>query len=93
MYFYLLQCENRNPEVVLDGIEYIHVKAHVEGQQVAIISEEAIENEYIEEKSHTELQTILDSWIDMENEEPPQDIDGNDILQDRIVLDKFLRQL
>ena len=88
--YYLVNCENRNPFNILGDKEYIHVKAHVEGKQVAIISSEDFVAENIIEKTKEELQIILDNWIDIENEHPKKRIlaDGTeeDILQTKINL-------
>jgi len=91
-YFYLINCKNRNPSTILGGREYIHVKAHVDGKQVVIVSQEKIIGENIVEKTKEELQTILDNWIDIENENPEKDIDDNEILQDKIDLNKFIKE-
>lgn len=90
--YYLIQCENKNPSTVLGDKEYIHVKAHVEGKQVAIISSDEIAGENIIEKTKEELQIILDEWIDAENISPEKDVDNNDILQNKIDIDKFIKE-
>ena len=90
--YYLINCENRNPSLILGDKEYIHVKAHVEGKQVAIISFDEINDENIIEKTKEELQLIIDEWIDAENENPEKDIDDNDILQSKIDLNKFIKE-
>ncbi len=88
--YYLIQCENRNPSTILGDKDYIHVKAHVEGKEVAIIASEEIISENAIEKTQEELQIILDNWIDIENENPEIRtlIDGTteDILQTKIDL-------
>jgi len=91
-YFYLVNCENKNPFTVLGDKEYIHVKAHVEGKQVAIISFDELSGENIEEKTKEELQIILDEWIDAENINPEKDVDNNDILQNKIDINKFIKE-
>ena len=90
--YYLIQCENKNPSTILGEFNYIHIKAHVDGQQVAIISKEEIVGEHIVEKTKEELQIILDNWVDTENENPEKDIDDNDILQDKIDINKFVKE-
>lgn len=90
--YYLINCENKNPSTILGDKEYIHVKAHVEGKQVAIIASEEIIGENIIEKTKEELQIILDEWIDAENENPEKDIDDNDILQNKIDINKFIKE-
>jgi len=91
--YYLINCDNRNPSTILGDKEYIHVKAHVEGKQVAIISFDEIIGENIVEKTQEQLQTILDEWIDVENENPEKLtlIDGTaeDILQTKIDLNMW----
>ncbi len=91
--YYLINCENRNPSTILGDKEYIHVKAHTNGQQVAIISQEELSGENIIEKTKEELQTILDNWINEENENPETRIliDGTieDILQTKIDLNIY----
>ena len=91
--YYLITCENRNPSTILGDKEYIHVKAHVEGKSIAIISQEELLGENIIEKTKEELQIILDEWIDSENENPEQMIllDGTieDILQTKINLNMW----
>jgi len=89
MYFYILHAENKNPKTILDS-DCIHVKSRNDGKQVAIISDIELEHEDIEEKTQAESQTILDSWIDEENENPEKDIDGNLLLQNKIDLKGFL---
>jgi len=90
--YYLINCYNRNPSTVLGYKEYIHVKAHVEGKQVAIISFDELSGENIEEKTKEELQIILDEWIDAENINPEKDVDNNDILQNKIDINKFIKE-
>jgi len=90
--YYLINCENKNPSTILGDKNYIHIKAHVEGKQVAIISSDVIIGENIVEKTQEQLQTILDEWIDAENENPEKDIDNNDILQNKIELNKFIKE-
>ena len=90
--YYLINCENRNPSTILGDRDYIHVKAHVEGKQVTIISSNEIIGENIIEKTKEELQIILDNWIDTENENPEKDIDDNDILQNKIDINKFVKE-
>ena len=87
--YYLVNCENKNPLIVIKNENYIHVKSHVEGKQITIITKEKIVGESIIEKTKEELQVILDSWIDNENENPEKDIDGNDIIQDKINLNIY----
>ncbi len=91
--YYLITCENRNPSTILGDKDYIHVKAHTNGQQVAIISQEELSGENIVEKTKEELQIILDNWIDIENENPEKHvlIDGTeeDILQTKINLNMW----
>ncbi len=77
--YYLVNCENKNPSIIIGDKQYIHIKAHTNGKQISIISQE-------------ELQIILDNWIDVENENLEKDIDNNDILQSKINLDKFIKE-
>lgn len=90
--YYLIQCENRNPSSILGDKNYIHIKAHVDGKQVAIISQEELLGVNIIEKTKEELKLLLDNWIDAENENPEKDIDNNDILQTKIDLNKFIKE-
>jgi len=90
--YYLINCVNKNPSTILGDKDYIHVKAHVDGKQVAIISLEEIICENIEEKTKEELQIILDKWIDTENISPEKDVDNNEILQTKIDINKFIKE-
>jgi len=90
--YYLINCENKNPSTILGDKNYIHIKAHVEGKQVVIISSDVIIGENIVEKTQEQLQAILDEWIDAENENPEKDIDNNDILQNKIDINKFIKE-
>lgn len=93
MKYYLINCENMNPSTILRDKEYIHVKAHIEGKQVAIISEEELLGENIVKKTKDELQIILNNWIDAENINPETWtlIDGTieNILQTKIDLNIY----
>lgn len=92
-YFYLINCEDKNPSIILGDKEYIHIKAIVDGKQIAIISLEEIMGENIIAKTKEELQIILDEWIDVENKNPEKYtlIDGTieDILQTKINLNIY----
>ena len=87
-YYYLIQCEDREPRTVLGDIKYIHIKGHTSGKQVAIITEKQIKGKNIVEKTEKEIQVILDSWISEENKNPSKftDLDRKevDILQSNI---------
>jgi len=89
MNYYLLNCENKNPFFILQNINYIHIKAHISGLQVAICSSSKIQNDNCIEKTKNELQITLDDWIDRENENPEKDFEGNDILQTKINLNIY----
>jgi len=89
MKFYLVNCENKKPEIYLDGFDYVHIKAHTLGKQVIIITNDTILHEDVIEKTQEEAQAILDSWINTENENPEKDDEGNDILQIELDIEKF----
>jgi len=89
MNYYLLNCENKNPGLILTQKNYIHIKGHILGLKIAICSLDKIENENCIEKTKDELQIILDDWIDKENENPDKDVDGNDIFQLKINLNIY----
>lgn len=88
MYFYLIQCENKNTDF-LEG-NYVHIKAKTDGSEIAVISESEITNNDVITKTQAELQIILDDWVDAENVDPPLDIDGIETLQTNIDLMKFI---
>ena len=92
MYFYLVDLINRNELEVLKAALYVHVKGKCDGTQLAIISEEFIDDPNVVEKSRGELQAILDGWINAENLNPSRDIDGNELLQDKINLGVYVTE-
>ena len=89
-YFYLTtNILNREPEVI-KAIDYVHIKAKVDGSQTLILTEQKIKDKDVAELTLSEAQALLDEWIDNENLFPVQDKDGNDILQIRINLKKYI---
>ena len=93
IYFYLVNCEDFNPKVYFNGFKFIHVKAHTSGLYVAILSKDEIINEHVVSKTEEELQALLDIWIDYENVNPEKRTDGSDIIQDKIILENFIKLL
>ena len=89
MRFYVTTNNNGREPDTLFGIDYIHIKAKSSGENTAIVSEVNIYDNDIEEMTQEELQSVLDSWIAEENENPYKDIDNNDIVQNNINLNKF----
>ena len=71
MYFYLIQCENKNTDF-LEG-NYVHIKAKTDGLEIAAVSEVEIIHENVISKTQEELQTLIDDWIDAENIDPPDE--------------------
>ena len=57
MKFYLTENTNKNEPTI--DCDYVHIKAKTDGSQTAIISEDLIIHEDVEEKGQEELKTIL----------------------------------
>ena len=82
MKFYLITNVGRDEPKELDSCAYIHIKAHISGTK----TEAQIRASFADEKTFCEMQTLLDSWIDAENVDPPLDADDNPMLQSKIDL-------
>lgn len=87
MYFYLTTNVNSCEPDILKSIPYVHIKCKTDGSHTAIVSATQIEDVALEEKTKEEMKTILDAWIDTENENPDTDSQGNLVLQRFISLD------
>jgi len=94
-YFYLTQNINRREPDTLASKSYIHIKARADGMQTAIAADELIELDGVEPKTIEELQTILDVWIEAENESAVPDSEDVIHMQRRIDLNLYIasRQL
>lgn len=90
VYFYLTTNESRNEPDALWDVSYIHVKAKTDGTQTLIITEEPTDDSSCIEKTQSEAQALLDSWISNENASAPLDSEGNPVLQSNINLGIYL---
>jgi len=89
-YFYLTtNTLNREPDVIKSE-DYCHVKGKTDGSQTLIIVEKKLKHKDLQELTQEEAQATLDGWIDEENLTPSKDPEGNDMLQTRIDLNKFI---
>lgn len=89
-YFYLTTNDKLREPAVLAGISYIHVKSKSDGTQTLVITEQEVNDPACAEKTKSEAQAILDAWIAAENQNPPFDVDNNEIIQRPISLEVYL---
>ena len=90
-FFYVVTNENKNEPDVVRKNNYIHIKSKADGSQTAILTEDEIIDPSCAACSQSDLQTVLDSWIDAENT-PPLDLDvnGDEIKQSYINVGIYL---
>jgi hypothetical protein len=90
MFFYLTTNVNsREPEILL-AKPYVHIKCKTDASRTAIVSNIQIEDVGLEVKTKEEMQAILDSWINEENENPDTNSQGNLVLQRSIDLEGIM---
>lgn len=88
--FYLTTNVYKSEPRALVDLGAIHVKAMSDGTQTIMISDvEAVDDNAVE-KTFLEAQTILDTWIDAENDVPALDPEGNPMVQNFIDLGAYL---
>jgi hypothetical protein len=89
--FYIANNLNRCEPEAVKAIEFIHVKSKTDGSQTALISKNEILDPNVVEKTQEELQTIVDEWIDEENQNPFfDDVNQVYVLQKKINLEVLL---
>ena len=88
--FYLTTNVHKTEPSALVAAGAIHVKAKADGMQTVMISDVEIIDANATEKTFLEAQTILDTWIDEENDSPELDQDGVPMLQNFIDLGAYL---
>ena len=86
VYIYLTTNDNRREPIALNDKSYIHVKASQDGSQTIILIEENISDPNLTLKTLDEAHTILNQWIDLDNEDAPLDAEGNQIVSGYISL-------
>lgn len=87
MFFYLTTNVNSCEPRILLSTPHVHIKCKTDGSRTALVSNTRIEDAALEEKTKEEMQTILDAWINEENENPDINSQGNPVLQHFINLD------
>lgn len=90
-YFYVTDNTGKCEPELLEAVDYIHVKARTDGDSTIIITEQELpEDDGLTLLSQEDAQSLLNEWIDSENEDPPKNVDGVDMLQAYISLESFL---
>lgn len=88
--FYLTNNTNRKEPEAIAPLSYLHIKASQDGSQTLILCDEELDDPNYDPKTLQEAQQIVNDWVDLDNQTPPIDVEGNPHLADYINLEAFI---